>query len=282
MHSITTTKALETSLNDLRKKNQTIGFVPTMGALHKGHLSLVQQALAQNNVVVVSIFVNPTQFNDKTDLEHYPRNLETDKESLATLSKNLIVFAPTAQDIYGGALFTNTYDLSPLDSVMEGAFRKNHFNGVATIVELLLNAVKPHKAYFGEKDYQQLCIIKRLVALRNYPYHIIGCPIAREPHGLAMSSRNSRLPKDTRKAANFIYHTLKTAKTKFGIEHAKNIKEWVQLQFKNHTLFRLEYFEIANANTLQPTHVIENNTNYRAFIAVYANEVRLIDNIALN
>ncbi len=263
-------------------RDKTLGLVPTMGALHKGHLSLVQKALSENELVVVSIFVNPTQFNKKDDLEKYPRNLDRDLDLLKELDSNIIVFAPSADNIYEGYVASQTYNFDGLEKAMEGAFRPGHFDGVGTIVELFLRTVGPDKSYFGEKDFQQLQIIKKLVQLRNIPVEVVGCPIEREPHGLAMSSRNERLSAPVRQKAGFIYKTLKTAKEKFGTENAKQIIDWVKIQFENNKELELEYFQISDEETLTPIQIKEDNIKYRAFIAVYADDVRLIDNLRLN
>nr|WP_288933507.1 pantoate--beta-alanine ligase [uncultured Allomuricauda sp.] len=265
-----------------RKKDRTIGLVPTMGALHTGHISLVKKALSENDLVVVSIFVNPTQFDKKDDLEKYPRTFEKDIELLTQVSEYIVVFAPTVDEIYEGKLESESYEFDGLDKVMEGEFRTGHFDGVGTIVELLLRTVAPDKAYFGEKDFQQLQIIRKMAEIKKLPYTIIGCPIEREPHGLAMSSRNERLSKNTREQANFIHNTLQTAKAKFGMKSATYIMDWVKSEFEQHPLFDLEYFEIADENTLTPALKIQDNQKYRAFIAVYADGVRLIDNLRLN
>ena len=262
--------------------NQTLGLVPTMGALHNGHLSLVKKALSENDRVVVSIFVNPTQFDNEEDLDKYPRSLENDIQLLKKLSEEIIVFAPSIDDVYESQVRSKAYEFDGLDKMMEGKFRTGHFEGVGTIVELLLRIISPDKAYFGEKDFQQLQIIKKLVKTQNLPVEIIGCPIERESHGLAMSSRNERLSQEMRQKAGFIYEILQTAKTKFGTKSAKSIVDWVISQFENQKDFRLEYFSISDEETLNPILKKENNRKYRAFIAVYANEVRLIDNLRLN
>lgn len=275
-------KELNAFTLEKRKKDCTIGLVPTMGALHLGHMSLVKKALSENDLVVVSIFVNPTQFDKKDDLEKYPRTFEQDIDLLKSVSDNIMVFAPTVDEIYDNNVVSESYEFDGLDKVMEGEFRTGHFDGVGTIVELLLKTVSPDKAYFGEKDFQQLQIIRKMVETKNLPYTIVGCPIEREPHGLAMSSRNKRLSKNTREQAGFIYDTLQTAKAKFGTNNVLDIKDWVESEFENHPLFDLEYFEIADENTLTPTLKIQDNQKYRAFIAVYADGVRLIDNLRLN
>lgn len=273
---------------DLRDKLQKIwdsknlGLVPTMGALHFGHISLLKKAVAENQNVVVSIFVNPTQFNNPQDLEKYPKTLENDIRLISKISKNIIIFAPSVSEIYPKNVTHNHYDFVGLDKVMEGEFRDNHFNGVATIVEELFKLIKPTRAYFGEKDFQQLRIIQKLVEIKNNPVEIVGCEIVREDNFLAMSSRNERLSTSIRQKAGFIYKTLRTAKDKFGTESEQNIKDWVLKEFEQNENFRLEYFEIADEETLTPIKNRNDHLKYRAFIAVYAEEVRLIDNLALN
>lgn len=267
----------------IKAKGITVGFVPTMGALHNGHLSLVQKGLSQNDIVVVSVFVNPTQFDNKEDLVKYPRTLEADVTLLSTVSdKTIIVYAPTVDDIYEGKVQSQSFKFDGLEHQMEGAFRDGHFDGVGTIVKRLFEIVKPHTAYFGEKDFQQLQIIKKLAELYHLPVKVIGCPIHRADDGLAMSSRNTRLTIEHREVAPFIYKTLNTAKTKFGTKSAKNVTEWVEKQFKKQPLLELEYFIIADVKTLKPVKRKSNKKTYRAFIAVYADDIRLIDNIALN
>ncbi|MFC4220891.1 pantoate--beta-alanine ligase [Flagellimonas marina] len=282
MHIFDHKKELMFFLQKERNNNRTIGLVPTMGALHEGHISLVKKALLENDLVVVSIFVNPTQFDKKDDLEKYPRNLERDLKLLGLVSENIIAFIPSVDEIYGKDIKSKTYEFDGLDKVMEGEFRAGHFDGVGTIVELFLRTVLPNRAYFGEKDFQQLQIIRKMAASKKLPCKIIGCPIEREPHGLAMSSRNERLSKTTREEASFIYETLQSAKSKFGTESAKNITDWVKDGFEKNPLFELEYFQIADEDTLTPMLKKQNDTKYRAFIAVYADGVRLIDNLRLN
>ena len=262
--------------------NLSLGLVPTMGALHKGHASLIQKAVNENDRVVVSIFVNPTQFNNKEDLDKYPKTLESDINLISSISKDIIVFTPAVSEIYTDSVVPKIYDFEGLDKVMEGEFRDDHFNGVGTIVEELLTIIKPKKAYFGEKDFQQLRIIQKLTEIQHIPVEIIGCEIIREDHGLAMSSRNERLSKKIRQKAAFIYKTLQTAKNKFGMENALNVKDWVINEFQKNDEFELEYFDITDVETLTPINNKINNVKYRAFIAVYVEDVRLIDNIALN
>lgn len=267
----------------IRGNKKSIGFVPTMGALHQGHLSLVQQGLANNDVVVVSIFVNPTQFDNAEDLDKYPRTLDRDVTLLKTVSETkILVYAPSVDDIYGDAVESVNYDFDGLEHEMEGAFRDGHFDGVGTIVKRLFEIVTPDRAYFGEKDFQQLQIIKKLVEKHAIPVEVIGCAIYRETNGLAMSSRNERLKPDYKQAAPFIYKTLQSAKIKFGTKSANKVTEWVTKQFENHSLLELEYFTIADVETLKPIKRKSKLKQYRAFIAVYADDIRLIDNIALN
>lgn len=281
MPLIKTKKELQQQLF-LAKEKGSLGLVPTMGALHKGHASLVAKAIAENTSTVVTIFVNPTQFDNKKDLEKYPNTLKADINLLSELSKDIIVFAPMASEMYGEQTKSKTYDFGDLDKVMEGAFRDGHFEGVGTIVEKLLILVQPDRAYFGEKDFQQLQIIKKLVSLRNIPVEIIGCPIVRENNGLAMSSRNERLAPSLRNEAAFIYKILGTAKKEFGTKSAKIVTEWVVNQFKKHPTLELEYFTICDIEKLRPVQRKRSKMKYRGFIAVYAKDVRLIDNIALN
>ncbi|WP_318343679.1 pantoate--beta-alanine ligase [Flagellimonas baculiformis] len=282
MHIFDRKKELVSFLQDERRKNISIGLVPTMGALHTGHVSLVKKALSENGLVVVSIFVNPTQFDKKDDLEKYPRSLERDVELLQRESDQIVIFAPSIDEIYGSSVKSQSYNFDGLDKVMEGEFRAGHFNGVGTIVELLLRTVSPDKAYFGEKDFQQLQIIRKMVKIKKLPYVIIGCPIEREPNGLAMSSRNERLSQTTKEEAGFIHKTLLAARLKFGTESASSIRHWVKAEFEENPVFSLEYFEIADEDTLTPMLKKQDGQKYRAFIAVYADGVRLIDNLRLN
>jgi pantoate--beta-alanine ligase len=270
-------------LDTLRARNLKIGLVPTMGALHEGHLQLVKKALSENDIVVVSIFVNPTQFDNNDDLTKYPRMLNADVALLKRVSKDtVIVYAPTVDDMYDGNIRSQNFDFDGLEFEMEGKFRTGHFDGVGTIVKRFFEIIKPDNAYFGEKDFQQLAIIKKLVEKHQIPVNIEGCEIHRETNGLAMSSRNTRLKPEYKNAAPFIYKTLKTAKEKFGIKSAYKITEWVEKQFADHDLLELEYFIIADAETLKPVKRKSNKKAYRGFIAVYADDIRLIDNIALN
>lgn len=270
------------AIREKKSEEKSIGLVPTMGALHEGHLSLVQFATQQTDQVVVSIFVNPTQFDDPDDLEKYPRNLEQDIALLKTKFENLWIFSPNATELYDGKIVSQQFDFGGLENVMEGKFRNGHFNGVGTVVKKLFEATEPDKAFFGEKDFQQLQIIRKLTDLTKLPVEIIGCPILREDSGLARSSRNERLTDANRQKAAFIYKTLQTASELFGTKSAKEVTDWVEAAFQDQDVLELEYFMIAEANSLQKIEIKEKEKQYRAFIAVYADDIRLIDNIALN
>jgi pantoate--beta-alanine ligase len=262
-------------------KQTTIGFVPTMGALHEGHLSLLRASIAENDFTVISIFVNPTQFNNPKDLEKYPRTITQDIEKIKTVSQQIIIYTPESEDVYGQNLNAETFDFDGLEDQMEGKFRPGHFDGVGTVVKKLFEIVQPTNAYFGEKDFQQLQIIKKLVEKQNIKVNIIPISIFREKNGLAMSSRNERLSVDERKTAAIIYQTLLAAKSKFETETIFEIKEFVTAEIAKNPNFKLEYFEIAEQATLIPIEVKSLDRSYRAFIAVFVNEIRLIDTIAL-
>ncbi|WP_298519721.1 pantoate--beta-alanine ligase [uncultured Kordia sp.] len=277
-----TQNTLKSFVETQKSEGKSIGFVPTMGALHKGHLSLVRNAMTDNDIVFVSVFVNPTQFDNTTDLEKYPRTLEADVDLLKTLGKNIFVYAPSVEDIYNSDINAEKFSFDGLEFEMEGKFRTGHFDGVGTIVKRLFEIVTPHKAYFGEKDFQQLMIIKKLVSKYKLPVHVVGCEIFRETSGLAMSSRNQRLSEEARKESSFIYQTLLEAKKKFGTKSATQVKEWVHKQFDKHPLLTLEYVEIANIKNLKTVKRKSKNETYRIFIAAFIENIRLIDNIALN
>ncbi len=272
---------LRESIRSEKDSGGCIGFVPTMGALHEGHLSLVRKALKENDLVVVSIFVNPTQFDNQQDLEKYPRIHEADKRLLESLNGRILLFIPEASELYGDKVEAKRYYFDGLEHQMEGAHRKGHFDGVGTVLSLFFTIVEADRAYFGEKDYQQLQIVKKLTEKYSIPVKIIGCPIVREDNGLAMSSRNKRLSPEAFEKASFIYKTLSEAKQKFKSESITSLKEFVKEQFLQHDLLKLEYFEVANERTLVPAVYKRSDNRYRAFIAVHCEEVRLIDNIAL-
>ena len=273
---------LSAFLSPLLKQNKSIGFVPTMGALHQGHLSLLKKSLSENDVTVMSIFVNPTQFNNAEDLDKYPRTLERDVQIMQDLSNNIIVYAPEVADIYEGNTVSESFNYDGLENQMEGKHRPGHFDGVGTIVKRLFEIVQPNKAYFGEKDFQQLQIVKKLVSKHNIPVEVIGCPIHREANGLAMSSRNERLSDTAREKAAVIYQILNSAKDFFQTHSAKENTKYVENELKNHAEFEIEYFEIAEETTLLPVSEKESNKKYRGFIAIFIENIRLIDNISLN
>lgn len=274
--------ALAQVISTFKTNGSSIGFVPTMGALHEGHLSLVKQAAAVCDVVVVSIFINPTQFDKAADLDNYPRTLDSDTKKLAELNLELIVFTPTAAELYNNKIESEHFQFDGLEYVMEGKYRNGHFDGVGTVVKKLFEIVQPDKAFFGEKDFQQLQVIKKLVQRYQIPVEVIGCPIYRENNGLARSSRNERLSPKIRLEASFIHETLLKVKDKFGTESANQISQWVENEFNAHPYFELEYFEIADSETLKPITEKTEGKSFRAFIAVYSEDIRLIDNIALN
>tara|TARA_Y100000385_G_scaffold84501_1_gene86657 strand:+ start:1563 stop:2414 length:852 start_codon:yes stop_codon:yes gene_type:complete len=270
-------------INNLMQPDFSLGFVPTMGALHQGHLSLVKSALSNNNFVVVSIFVNPTQFNSTSDLSKYPRSLAQDIKILETVSKDkILIYAPEIEDLYGSKVKSESFNFRELESTMEGNSRPGHFDGVGTIVKRLLQIVNPNTAYFGEKDFQQLLIIKKMVEAEGLQVKIIGCPTEREPNGLAMSSRNSRLSPEEYHESAMIYEILKTVKQKLNSDGIPSIYDWVLKQFNNNPLFELDYFQISDIESLVPVKEKLPNKKYRAFIAAYIGGVRLIDNIDLN
>lgn len=273
---------LKKHLESISEQNTTIGFVPTMGALHQGHLSLIAKSITENQITVVSIFVNPTQFNNAEDLEKYPRTLEADVSKIKKVSEDAIIFAPSVDDIYEGNTISKAFDFDGLENQMEGKHRPGHFDGVGTIVKRLFEIVNPANAYFGEKDFQQLQVIKKMVEKAHMPVKVIGCPIFREANGLAMSSRNERLSPEEREKAALIYLTLKAAREKFDTETAKEITSWVTAVFDKHPDFKLEYFEIADEENLLPVAEIKKGKEYRGFIAVFISNIRLIDNISLN
>ena len=272
-----TTKGLENALQKLRAESKSIGLVPTMGALHAGHLSLVKRCVEENDVCVVSVFVNPTQFNNQTDLEKYPRTLEADAALLGG-AKCTIMFAPSVKQIYPKP-DTRVFDFGQLDKVMEGVHRPGHFNGVGQVVSRLFDIVKPGKAYFGEKDYQQLAIIRKMVKDYKYPIQIVGCPIVREKDGMALSSRNMRLSKDERKRAVRISQTLFKSVEMAATKSLEEVKQWVIDEINKDSILNVEYYEIVNSETMQSVKSWKDADKITGCITVYCGEVRLIDNI---
>lgn len=277
----TENKVLSSHLLPLINQNKTIGFIPTMGALHKGHLSLIEKSLIENDITVMSIFVNPTQFNNKEDLEKYPRTLEADVAKIKKISSEVIIYNPTVKDVYENNVESQNFNYDGLEFQMEGKHRVGHFNGVGTIVKRLFEIIKPTNAYFGEKDFQQLQIVKKMVSKHNLPVTIIGCPIYREKSGLAMSSRNERLSDESREKASIIYEILKETKKLFQKKSANEVVKIVEEKFKKMPDFKLEYFEIAEESTLLTCKRKNKTKKYRGFIAVFIDNIRLIDNISM-
>lgn len=277
MKVIHTISELKGELDNCRSLGKSIGLVPTMGALHKGHASLVERAVAENDVVVVSVFVNPTQFNDKNDLKNYPRTLEADCALLESVGA-AIAFAPSVEEMYPEP-DTREFSFAPLDTVMEGACRPGHFNGVAQIVSKLFYAVEPHKAYFGEKDFQQLAIIREMVRRLALDLQIVGCPIVREPDGLALSSRNTLLTSEERERALTISRTL-FASLEFAKENTlAATKAFVEKAINDTEGLELEYYQIVDGNTLQEIQEWSDSDYVVGCIALFCGKIRLIDNI---
>lgn len=277
MRVVTTVADLRKAINQAREEGKKIGFVPTMGALHNGHIQLVKRCVAENEFAVVSVFVNPTQFNDKNDLLKYPRTLEADCKLLEEAGCNL-VFAPTVDEVYPEK-DTRLFDFGQLDKVMEGEFRPGHFNGVAQVVSKLFDMVTPDNAYFGEKDFQQLAIIRQMVKQLNSPVEIHPCPIVREESGLAMSSRNTRLTPEQLAEAPKIYQTLLASKAMKETKSVSEVKAWVINELNKNEFFRVEYFDIVDGLTLQSLNNWSESGYAVGCIAVFCGEVRLIDNI---
>ncbi len=279
MQTFETIQSLQKELAKHRQAGKSIGFVPTMGALHQGHLALMQQAKAANDFLVVSIFVNPIQFNNPADLEKYPRTLEQDKALLQDVGCDFL-FAPEVKEMYPEPDKT-IYQFGKLATVMEGAFRPGHFNGVAVVVKKLFEIVTPDKAYFGEKDYQQLAIIKALVKQFNIPVTIVPCPTIRENDGLAMSSRNVRLSAEERTIAPNIYSILKKAASLRNVLSPEEMEKYAQKAFSEIKAFDLEYVSIADDINLQPFKHWNDVAGARIFVALELGNVRLIDNIRI-
>lgn len=264
-------------IDSYKKEGKTIGFVPTMGALHNGHLSLVKECKKNSDVTVVSIFVNPTQFNDLEDLKRYPRTLDKDTELLKSVNCDL-VFAPSVEEIYPEP-DTRKFDFGYIESVMEGAKRPGHFNGVGQVVSRLFDIVQPDKAFFGMKDFQQVAIIKNMVKQLNYNIQIVPCPIIREESGLALSSRNTLLDEDHKKNAPHIYATLKKARNLASEMSVSDLKKWIIDEINSNPYLETEYVEIVDDTTLKVTENWKEEGIKVACVAVYAGKIRLIDNI---
>ena len=277
METITNSEELRRALGS--RDRSGIGFVPTMGALHAGHRSLVERARRECATVVVSVFVNPTQFNDKTDLKNYPRTPEADLRLLEEVGADY-VFMPSVEEVYPEP-DTRTFDFGMIDKVMEGATRPGHFNGVAQVVSRLFDLVKPAKAYFGEKDFQQIAVIREMVRQLRIPVEIIPCPIVRGEDGLALSSRNTLLDTDHRTAAPYIYKVLKAAVEKSHQKTPDQLAAWVTAQVESNPLLKVIYFQVVDAATMQQVRTWEESPAIQGCIAVQAGDIRLIDNIKL-
>lgn len=274
-------KALRDFLFKERKKGNRIGFVPTMGALHEGHLSLVKRGKSDCDIVVTSVFVNPTQFNESSDLENYPRDIEKDSALLEKVDCD-VLFIPRVEDMYSdGSVTAKNYDYGLLTEVMEAEKRPGHFDGVITIVRKFLQLIEPDCAFFGQKDYQQLAVVRHMVRVENLPTTIVGCEIMREEDGVAMSSRNTRLNAEERVAAKLlskILYKIPDLKKTMTLEEAQ---EWVQNQFDNEPLVKLEYFCLADAQTLKPCESWRDAFETVCCIAAFVGEIRLIDNLII-
>lgn len=282
MKVFTDKNSLVEFVNSIKKEQKTIGFAPTMGALHLGHLSLYENAKSENQIVISSIFVNPTQFNNTEDLEKYPRTVEKDIELLRVNGNVDAVYLPTIKDIYPDGAKSKKYDFDGLENEMEGSFRPGHFDGVGTVVEELLRQVQPDKAYFGEKDFQQLAIIKKMVEKIQLPVEIKPVEIVREDNGLAMSSRNQRLSKEGKEKAKIIFKILNEANEDFKKGKSPDeILNSVKEKYAKTPNFELEYVSIVDEKKLKNISSFEPNENYRIFVAVYTEGVRLIDNLPL-
>ena len=277
METITNSEELRRALGSRNRSG--IGFVPTMGALHAGHRSLVERARRECATVVVSVFVNPTQFNDQTDLKNYPRTPEADLRLLEEVGADY-VFMPSVEEVYPEP-DTRTFDFGMIDKVMEGATRPGHFNGVAQVVSRLFDLVKPAKAYFGEKDFQQIAVIREMVRQLRIPVEIIPCPIVRGEDGLALSSRNTLLDTDHRTAAPYIYKVLKAAVEKSHQTTPDQLAAWVTAQVESNPLLKVIYFQVVDAATMQQVRTWEESPAIQGCIAVQAGDIRLIDNIKL-
>ena len=277
MKIVHTVKDLQAALAALRAQGKTVGLVPTMGALHAGHASLVKRCVAENDAAVVSVFVNPTQFNDKNDLAKYPRTLDADCRLLEQCGA-AFAFAPSVEEMYPEP-DTRQFSYAPLDTVMEGKYRPGHFNGVCQIVSKLFEAVKPDRAYFGEKDFQQLAIIREMVRQLKFPLQIVGCPIVREEDGLALSSRNARLSAEERQQALKISQTLFASRDYAKSHTVAETQKFMEDAIEAAPGLRLEYFELVDGNTLQKIANWEDTSYAVGCITVFCGEVRLIDNI---
>lgn len=279
MEVVKNSNALQQILSKYQKEGKTVGFVPTMGALHVGHFSLLEIAKNQTDITVCSIFVNPTQFNNSSDLTNYPREVERDLKNLDNGNCD-VVFLPQVEDIYPNGAISESYNFGRVSEIMEGEHRPGHFDGVATVINRFYEIVKPNRAFFGEKDYQQYVIVDMLAKQKHPNVKVIGCPIYREDDGLAMSSRNERLNNSQRTEAPIISKALFYTKEKIKTDTIESIQAYVKNLFTNSKELELEYFEIVDENFENISNVAD-VTHARAFIAAFAGEVRLIDNLPL-
>ena len=271
---------LQNHLSSLKNNKKIIGFVPTMGALHNGHLSLVERSISQNDFTLGSIFINPTQFNNVNDLKTYPSNIDKDLKLLTSISEKIIVFIPEQNELYSGDIKLDQFNFNGLDRYMEGEFRGNHFLGVATVVSKLFSLIKADYAYFGEKDFQQLRIIENLIKEKKFNIKLIRCETIRSKDGLALSSRNNKLNFSSKKIATNLFKALNFAKEKIDVFSTDEIEQKVFESLSNFKEIKLEYFVIADEKNLKPIKH-KQAKRYRAFIAAYVSGVRLIDNIKL-
>ncbi len=271
---------LQNHLKNLKNNNKIIGFVPTMGALHNGHLSLVKKSILQNDLTVVSIFINPTQFNNINDLKTYPSDIDKDIELLRSISNKIIVFNPEPNELYSGDIRLDNFNFNGLDKYMEGEFRGDHFVGVATVVSKFFSLIKADNTYFGEKDFQQLRIIENLIKEKNFSTKLIRCETIRSEDGLALSSRNNQLNFSSKKIATNLFKALNFAKEKIDVLSINEIEKKISDNLSNFKEIKLEYFVIADEQNLRPIKYKQTG-KYRAFIAAYVSGVRLIDNVKL-
>ena len=271
---------LQNHLSNLKSKEKIIGFIPTMGALHNGHLSLVSKSVSQNDFTVVSIFINPTQFNNVDDLKTYPSDIDKDLELLRSISDKIIVFNPEPNELYSGDIRLDNFNFNGLDKYMEGKFRGDHFVGVATVVSKLFSLIKADNTYFGEKDFQQLRIIENLIKEKNFSTKLIRCETIRSEDGLALSSRNNQLNFSSKKIATNLFKALNFAKEKIDVLSINEIEQKIADNLSNFKEIKLEYFVIADEQNLKPIKY-KQTEKYRAFIAAYVSGIRLIDNVKL-
>lgn len=275
-------KTSQSLVEYLSIETRPLGMVPTMGALHLGHLSLIERAVEENQSVLTSIFVNPTQFNDKNDLVNYPTSIDEDLLQIEKISKKILVYIPEVDDIYGNIVESKSFDLAGLDQVMEGEKRSGHFQGVATVVTHFLKTFTPDRAYFGEKDFQQLLIIDHINRSLKLKTKIIGCPIVREKDGLAMSSRNRMLTPDQRNQASKLFEALQMVKSNAKKVPYRSLKTSLNAFFEKQDEITLDYFMITDPNTLKEIHLEQPVDQGRGFIAAYLGKIRLIDNLDMS